>query len=188
MAACLLPKTVSHRTNDCVLPKVTHVIDMSTSRSEYFSYFGAIESVYSITTLDLYKIIPRDMHVFSSPLKDIAITDMAAFSSNLKLKGKWSAPVSRTTLSLRRSTLSIPMFALNLFKSRVIPRDGLCGSPKLWPQCRMAVFSKPEKTTKMICVDISSMIYAFDSSSSKGLSAIVRSLQIQVLYKPYFSS
>jgi len=41
----------------------------------------------------------------------------------------------------------------------------------------MAMLSKPDKNTKMICVGISGMSYAFDSSSLKSLSAIVPSSQ-----------
>jgi len=70
-----------------LLPKFTHAIDMSTLGCGYLSYFGAVQSVYSITTLHLYKIICRGVHVFSSPLKDISIADMAAFSQVDSYKG-----------------------------------------------------------------------------------------------------
>jgi len=75
-------KNHNHWEDDCVLPKGRFFVDMSASRCQYLNYFGAVELAYSITTLALYKIVPRDMRVFSSPPKDITIAGMAAFSSN----------------------------------------------------------------------------------------------------------
>jgi len=59
-------KNHNHWEDDCDLPKVTHVIDMSAFGCKYLSYFGAVELVYSVFTFDLFKT--QSDSAMSSPL------------------------------------------------------------------------------------------------------------------------